>query len=96
MDALTSAILSAGNGFASIPAPGDITIGGALAIDAHGTAVPAAGETRRAGASYGSLSHLIQSLTGQSGSNFATAAAAFDAADPYRIFSNTFLDTLLP
>ncbi|HTX85000.1 MAG TPA: cholesterol oxidase substrate-binding domain-containing protein [Streptosporangiaceae bacterium] len=33
---------------------------------------------------------------GQPGSNFATTAAAFDAADPYRIFSNTFLDTLLP
>jgi Cholesterol oxidase, substrate-binding len=32
----------------------------------------------------------------QAGSNFASAAAAFDAADPYRIFSNTFLDTLLP
>jgi hypothetical protein len=33
---------------------------------------------------------------GQAGSNFSAASAAFDSYDPYRIFSNTFLDTLLP
>jgi len=33
---------------------------------------------------------------GQSGNNFTTATAALDACDPYRIFSNTFLDSFLP
>jgi Cholesterol oxidase, substrate-binding len=33
---------------------------------------------------------------GQAQDNFQVAAAAFDAADPYRIFANSFLDTLLP
>jgi hypothetical protein len=33
---------------------------------------------------------------GQPQDNFQVAPAAFDAYDPYRIFGNTFLDTLLP
>jgi hypothetical protein len=33
---------------------------------------------------------------GQAQNNFQVASAAFDAFDPYRIFGNTFLDTLLP
>ena len=63
MDSLTSTIAAAGYGFAAIPAPGDITLGGALAIDAHGSAIPATGETRLTGQTYGSLSNLILSLT---------------------------------
>ena len=54
---------SAGLGLTAHPAPGDITIGGALAIDGHGTAVPAEGETIIPGHTYGSLSNLILSLT---------------------------------
>lgn len=50
-------------GVIAAPAPGDITLGGALAIDAHGTAVPAVGESLPAGQTYGSLSNLIVSLT---------------------------------
>ena len=46
-----------------MPAPGDITIGGALAIDAHGAALPANGETQVSGSTYGSLSNLVTSLT---------------------------------
>lgn len=38
-------------GFYNIPAPGDITVGGALAIGAHGTGIPAKGETFSAGIS---------------------------------------------
>jgi FAD/FMN-containing dehydrogenase len=45
------------------PAPGDNTLGGAHAIDAHGTAIPATGETLKPGLTYGSLSNLILSLT---------------------------------
>jgi FAD/FMN-containing dehydrogenase len=63
MDTLTTTLAAAGYGFAAIPAPGDITVGGALAINAHGSAIPATGETPLTGQSYGSLSNLILSLT---------------------------------
>ncbi|MDH6220928.1 FAD/FMN-containing dehydrogenase [Streptomyces pseudovenezuelae] len=52
-----------GLGVTAAPAPGDLTLGGALAIDAHGTAVPAEGERRTHGHTYGSLSNLVLSLT---------------------------------
>lgn len=52
-----------GRGFVATPAPGDITMGGALAIDAHGSAIPAVGERRVAGQTFGSLSNLVTSLT---------------------------------
>jgi len=52
-----------GLGVSAAPAPGDITLGGALAIDAHGTAIPADGEKRRAGHTFGSLSNLVVALT---------------------------------
>ena len=63
MDALTTAVAAAGYGLCAIPAPGDITLGGALAINAHGSAIPATGETKLSGQTYGSLSNLIVSLT---------------------------------
>ncbi len=40
---------TAGYGLAATPPPGDLTLGGVLAIDGHGTAIPANGETRDAG-----------------------------------------------
>lgn len=52
-----------GLGVTAAPAPGDITIAGALAIDAHGTAIPADGEKRRNGHTFGSLSNLVVALT---------------------------------
>jgi FAD/FMN-containing dehydrogenase len=63
MDTLATTLAAAGHGLCAIPAPGDITLGGALAINAHGSAIPAAGETPLAGQTYGSLSNLILSLT---------------------------------
>jgi FAD/FMN-containing dehydrogenase len=63
MDTLTSTLAAAGYGFCAIPAPGDITVGGALAINAHGSAIPGSGETMLSGQTYGSLSNLILSLT---------------------------------
>jgi len=63
MDALTTAVAAAGYGLCAIPAPGDITLGGALAINAHGSAIPATGETKLSGQTYGSLSNLVVSLT---------------------------------
>ncbi|MGW4753747.1 cholesterol oxidase substrate-binding domain-containing protein [Streptomyces chartreusis] len=50
-------------GVTATPAPGNLTLGGALAVDAHGTAVPALGESRLPGHTYGSLSNLVLSLT---------------------------------
>jgi FAD/FMN-containing dehydrogenase len=63
MDLLLQDLENAGLGLTAHPAPGDITIGGALAIDGHGTAIPAAGESIIPGHTYGSVSNLILSLT---------------------------------
>jgi FAD/FMN-containing dehydrogenase len=63
MDALTATLAGAGYGLCAVPAPGDITVGGMLAINAHGSAIPGTGETPLSGQSYGSLSNLILSLT---------------------------------
>ncbi len=63
MEALLTALESAGLGVTATPAPGDVTLGGVLAIDGHGTAIPAVGETPAAGHTYGSLSNLVRSLT---------------------------------
>jgi FAD/FMN-containing dehydrogenase len=63
MDDLLAFLESNGYGMTSTPAPGDITVGGVLAIDAHGSAVPADGETPVAGDCYGSLSSRVLSLT---------------------------------
>lgn len=52
-----------GCGLAASPAPGDVTVGGMLAIGCHGTGIPAAGETRKAGQTFGTLSNLIVSIT---------------------------------
>ena len=66
------------------PAPGDITIGGALAIDGHGTAVPAQGETIIPGHTYGSVSNLILSLTAVvwSASQGQYVLQTFERSDP--------------
>lgn len=50
-------------GFVATPAIGGITIGGMLAINGHGTGVPAAGEAPVAGQTFGSLSNLITAIT---------------------------------
>ncbi|MGW2565825.1 cholesterol oxidase substrate-binding domain-containing protein [Streptomyces sp. NPDC001537] len=63
MEALLTYLEAQGLGVTAAPAPGDLTLGGALAVDAHGTAVPARGEQRLPGHTYGSLSNLVLSLT---------------------------------
>ena len=52
-----------GYGFAACPAPGDLSLGGVLAIDGHGTAVPVSGEKPVPGQTFGTVSNLITSLT---------------------------------
>ncbi|UOB07899.1 FAD-binding protein [Streptomyces sp. HP-A2021] len=63
MEAMLTFLEEHGLGVTATPAPGVLTLGGALAIDAHGTAVPSRGERRPQGHTYGSLSNLILSLT---------------------------------
>jgi FAD/FMN-containing dehydrogenase len=63
MEALLGFLEDEGYGLTATPAPGDLSVGGALAIGAHGTAVPAAGEARAPGTTYGSLSNLVTSVT---------------------------------
>jgi FAD/FMN-containing dehydrogenase len=84
MDSLTTALAAAGYGLCAIPAPGDITVGGALAINAHGSAIPGAGETPLPGQTYGSLSNLILSLTAVVWSSSAGqyVLKTFQRADP--------------
>lgn len=50
-----------GFAFPHVPAPGNLTLGGVLAINAHGTAVPTAAENFAS--SYGSLSNHITAFT---------------------------------
>ncbi|MEU9789195.1 cholesterol oxidase substrate-binding domain-containing protein [Streptomyces sparsogenes] len=52
-----------GLGVTNTPAPGELTLGGVLAIDGHGTSVPADGETPLPGHTYGTLSNLVLRLT---------------------------------
>ncbi|HJR24053.1 MAG TPA: cholesterol oxidase substrate-binding domain-containing protein, partial [Acidimicrobiales bacterium] len=52
-----------GTGLTSVPAVGQITLGGALAIGGHGAAVPAVGEVGPAGDGYGSLSNQVVAVT---------------------------------
>ncbi|MGW4891875.1 cholesterol oxidase substrate-binding domain-containing protein [Kitasatospora sp. NPDC004240] len=63
MEELLAHLAGRGLGVTACPAPGELTVGGVLAIGGHGTAVPAAGESRPAGHGYGSLSNQVTSLT---------------------------------
>jgi FAD/FMN-containing dehydrogenase len=59
-------------GFLHTPAPGGVSIAGALAMDVHGTCMPAKGQTLQPGHSFGTFSNLVLSLTAvvwDSGSN---------------------------
>ncbi|MGW0949321.1 cholesterol oxidase substrate-binding domain-containing protein [Streptomyces sp. NPDC002623] len=63
LETLLTFLEGRGLGVTAAPAPGDLTLGGALAVDAHGTAVPARDEERLPGQTYGSLSNRVLSLT---------------------------------
>ncbi|HET9171905.1 MAG TPA: cholesterol oxidase substrate-binding domain-containing protein [Actinospica sp.] len=63
MTALLTELEVHGYGVASCPAPGDLTLGGVLAVDGHGTAIRVNDEPRLPGQTYGTISNLIVSLT---------------------------------
>lgn len=52
----------AGLAAAAIPAPGNLTLGGALAVGAHGSALEGPGAPPREGWTYGSLSNAVLAL----------------------------------
>jgi FAD/FMN-containing dehydrogenase len=63
LETLMAFLADHGLGVTNTPAPGELTLGGTLAIDAHGTSVPAVGEDARPGHTYGTLSNLVLSVT---------------------------------
>ncbi len=71
-------------GVTACPAPGDLSVGGALAVGAHGTAVPAASEASAAGKDFGSLSDLVTEMTAVVWDDTAGAyvTRAYSRADP--------------
>ncbi|MEY2470109.1 MAG: hypothetical protein QOF21_2807 [Actinomycetota bacterium] len=83
MDDLMQVLHDAGRGFSSIPAPGDVTVAGVLAVNAHGAAIPAAGEKTR-GRSFGSMSNRVVSLDAVVWDNATNAFVlrSFDRSQP--------------
>ncbi|GAA4964748.1 cholesterol oxidase substrate-binding domain-containing protein [Yinghuangia aomiensis] len=63
VDKLLNTLEAAGRGLIATTAPGALSIGGILAIGAHGSGIPTSGETRPVGGTYGTLSNLVLSLT---------------------------------
>jgi FAD/FMN-containing dehydrogenase len=59
MEALLGFLERRGRGINGVPAPGDVTVGGVLAIDGHGASLPGPGES----GAFGSISNLVRSLT---------------------------------
>ena len=63
MESLLGYLESRGCGVTSCPAPGDLTVGGVLAIDGHGTGIPASGEGATEGRTWGTMSNRVIELT---------------------------------
>ena len=61
--ALHTALQANGLGLTNCPAPGALSLGGALTVNGHGTSVPAIGEQLKPGHTFGSLSNLLRSVT---------------------------------
>ncbi|WP_186629604.1 cholesterol oxidase substrate-binding domain-containing protein [Rhodococcus sp. BP22] len=82
LEAILQQLENNGLGWVSVPAPGVLTIAGSLAVDAHGAAIPAAGEVPVPGTTYGSLSNLVTALTAVVWDGNAYALRSFDRSDP--------------
>ncbi|MCC8364768.1 FAD-binding protein [Xenorhabdus sp. PB61.4] len=63
METLMTKMEEQGVGFTATPAPGDLTLGGVLAIGGHGTSVKALNEEPQAGHHFGSISNSVLSLS---------------------------------
>ncbi|WP_329110648.1 FAD-binding protein [Micromonospora sp. NBC_01699] len=84
MEDLLTFLEQHGLGVTNTPAPGELTVGGVLAINGHGTSVPADGEIRTPGHTYGTLSNLILSVTAVvwDAATDGYVLRTFDRADP--------------
>lgn len=84
MDDLLQFLEDRGYGVTSCPAPGDISIGGVLAIGGHGTGIPSSDESRQIGQTFGSMSNRVLALTAVvwNESSEAYEVRTFDRADP--------------
>ncbi|SNS69707.1 cholesterol oxidase substrate-binding domain-containing protein [Rhodococcoides kyotonense] len=82
IEAILQQLENNGLGWVSVPAPGVLTVAGSLAVDAHGAAIPADGETPVFGTTYGSLSNLVTSLTAVVWDGNAYALRTFERSDP--------------
>ncbi|MFD4293491.1 cholesterol oxidase substrate-binding domain-containing protein [Rhodococcus sp. NPDC058532] len=82
LGAITSALQDKGLGWANLPAPGVLTIAGCLAVDAHGAALPADGQSAMKGHTYGSLSNLVTELTAVVWNGTEYAERTFSRSDP--------------
>ena len=83
MDALLAFLEAHGYGLAAVPAIGDLSVGGVLAIDAHGTGIPAAGPAP-SGHLHGSMSNHVVALTAVvwDEQTRGYVARTFDRSDP--------------
>ncbi|WP_446469919.1 cholesterol oxidase substrate-binding domain-containing protein [Xenorhabdus stockiae] len=63
METLMTKMEEQGVGFTATPAPGDLTLGGVLAIGGHGTSVKALNEEPQPGHHFGSVSNSVLSLS---------------------------------
>jgi FAD/FMN-containing dehydrogenase len=63
LEALLEQLGWQGLGFAATPAPGEPTLGGMLAVDAHGSGIPALAEPAVPGKGFGSLCNAVLALT---------------------------------
>ncbi|MGD9430829.1 cholesterol oxidase substrate-binding domain-containing protein [Arthrobacter russicus] len=81
---LLTYLAAKGYGLTAAPAPGDISVAGALAINGHGTAVPGAGESSYPGQGFGTLSNLVVSVKAivWDETQNAYAERRFDRTDP--------------
>lgn len=82
IEAILAQLQNNGLGWVSVPAPGVLSVAGALAVDAHGAAVPAVGESTTPGTTYGSMSNLITSLTAVVWNGSEYALRTFDRSEP--------------
>lgn len=84
MDALLAYLESHNMGLAAVPAIGDLSVGGVLAIGAHGTGIPIGDDNGTAGHLYGTLSNLVVALTAVvwDKASGAYVARTFDRAEP--------------
>jgi FAD/FMN-containing dehydrogenase len=60
---IAAACAPQGLGFLHTTAPGDVTVAGGLAMNVHGTALPAIGQKLNPGHTFGTFSNLVLSIT---------------------------------